>query len=207
MRYNALLEAVASGRVDAVAWLLRNGARPNILAGKLEETPLHVAAYSGNLDIARRLLEAGADVDLRNRHEQTAVVPALTENHGDVVALLVAKGVDLKSLDDIGLTPFTRAAYYGRTDEVMLFLRRGVTVADRDRSGYTLLSAAVQGGRKQLADTLIGLGANVNAISKSDESVLDLARAQKVAPAVIELLVSHGARGARDLAERKLSVP
>ena len=205
--YNALLAAIASGKVDAVAWLLTNGARANILAGKLAETPLHVAAFSGNLAIVRRLLEVGADVGLRDRHERTAIVQALIENHGDVVALLVAKGADLKSLDDIGLTPFTRAAYYGRTDEVMLFLRKGVTVADCDRSRYTLLSAAVLGGRKKLADTLIGLGADVNAISKSGESVLDLARGQKVDPAVIELLVSHGARSARDLQVGKLAVP
>jgi ankyrin repeat protein len=202
-RDNALVAAIGAQKADAVIWLLAHGAKTNILVGRWQETPLHVAAWLGTVEIAQQLIMAGADVNFRDGHERTAIVQALVENHDPVVALLVTKGADTKSVDELGLTPFTRAAYYGRTAAVELFLEHGVTIFDRDESGYTLLSAAAQGQNRALVASLIGRGSDVNAISPSGESVLDLARRAAAAdPEIIELLVSRGARSAKVASDR-----
>jgi ankyrin repeat protein len=191
---NALVAAIAAGRSDTTAWLLAKGARVNILVGPSEETPLHLAAFQGNCDIVKQLIEAGADVNLRDAHEQSAIERALDEGNGSMVTLLVEHGADLKSWDDIGLTPFTRAAMLGRVGEVRLFLANGVTIADRDRSGYTMLAAAAYGGNQELVSLLLSLGSDVNAHSTYGESVLDLAQLNKADPGIIALLAAHGAR-------------
>ena len=53
----ALLYAVNNGRVDTVIWLLENGTDPDVCKGN----PLMAAVWSGNLEIAKILLDKGAD--------------------------------------------------------------------------------------------------------------------------------------------------
>ncbi len=59
--YSPLHCAVASGDEAIVALLLEHGADPdgNVIAG---DTPLHLAARRGRLDLARRLVEGGASI-------------------------------------------------------------------------------------------------------------------------------------------------
>jgi ankyrin repeat protein len=92
--------------------------------------------------MAKQLIKAGADVNLRDRHERSPIAHALYEKHGSIVSLL---------------------------------------------------AAAVQGDNRDLVQMLIGLGSDINAISKYGESVLDLAKRAKKDPAIVELLASHGA--------------
>ena len=52
------------------------------------DTALHKAAFRGNLAIATRLLEGGADLTLRDKHGDTALDDARSRGHSEVVALL-----------------------------------------------------------------------------------------------------------------------
>ena len=51
-------------------------------------TALHQAAWYGNLAIATRLLEGGADLTLRNKFGNTALDYARSQGKSEVVALL-----------------------------------------------------------------------------------------------------------------------
>jgi ankyrin repeat protein len=66
-----LIAAVASGNRDLVAWLLDQGA--DVDARSTDEsrhTPLHEAAWAGDLAMARLLVERGAALDVRDaRHD------------------------------------------------------------------------------------------------------------------------------------------
>jgi len=70
-----LQAAAAHGRLSAVEWLLARGAEPNA-ADRDGVTPLHAVAGApaDGLEIARRLLEAGADPTRRDGHHDA--VPA-----------------------------------------------------------------------------------------------------------------------------------
>jgi ankyrin repeat protein len=64
------------GDDSAVGWLLEHGANPNAYWAHwdAEVTPLHMAAWGGNVEVARQLLEAGADPTLRDsKHDGDAL--------------------------------------------------------------------------------------------------------------------------------------
>lgn len=71
--YGTPLESAAGGHLDTVKWLLKHGACPNGWPTSIA-TPLISAAVDGSVDIARALVDAGAEVNREHlRMPQTAL--------------------------------------------------------------------------------------------------------------------------------------
>lgn len=93
-------ELAAGVNVDFV-----NGRAPN---GDGGNTPLWFAAqgpWPGGVEVARVLIEAGADINRPSEHGRTALHMAAAWGHADVVRLLLENGADATITDDEGLTP------------------------------------------------------------------------------------------------------
>lgn len=58
-------------------------------------TPLLWAAYFGSADIARHLIQVGADVDVVNAEGKTGIQIAAERGHSDVRLALIAAGAKL----------------------------------------------------------------------------------------------------------------
>jgi hypothetical protein len=73
--------------------------------------PIHWAAHNGDLDTAKALVEAGAQLDVRNtKEERTAAYYAVNSDRGAMLEFLVASGArtDIPGKDDV--TPAKLAA-------------------------------------------------------------------------------------------------
>lgn len=94
---SALIRAVWAQQTEMVEWLLDQGASVNArgwLGGHLQgATALHIAANGGHLDLARLLVDRGADVMLRDAlNDATAEGWAEYHNHPDVRDFLHSVG-------------------------------------------------------------------------------------------------------------------
>ena len=90
-----LLAATRKGDLVAVKHLLDEGANVNART-RYDSTPLFFACDRGHLEIARLLIERGADLNVKdNFYNATALGWAMSKKHDDVVALLVEKGADV----------------------------------------------------------------------------------------------------------------
>ncbi len=72
---------------DMVRWLLDAGADPNARSAT-DGTPLHTAAFTGNLEVIRMLLAAGADPSAPDTKGRTPLDFARERGHSEAAALL-----------------------------------------------------------------------------------------------------------------------
>jgi ankyrin repeat protein len=78
-------------------------ARANAMGGM---TALHFASRNGQLDAARALVQAGADVNqLDEADHSTPLIMAVDNGHFDLAKFLLESGADVNRANDDGLTP------------------------------------------------------------------------------------------------------
>jgi hypothetical protein len=81
-------------------------------------TPLHFAAYLGQIDMVETLLKFGAIVDSLNSTTQTPLVLACERDHSDVARTLARRGANVFKVSSSGLTPVEFATNHGWDDEL-----------------------------------------------------------------------------------------
>ncbi len=156
-----LLDAIEGGRPDRVRWLLSLELDANALIGYDKLTPLMEAAHNGQADVAKVLLEHGADVHARSSFGETAL--NLASRSGRLVRVLLRAGADLEARVHNGGTPLSGAA---STDDVRVLhalLEAGANIEPRNDSGSTPLLGAVLGGNIRAAMMLLEYGADLHA--------------------------------------------
>jgi hypothetical protein len=96
--FTALILAVYNDQLAAVAFLLKNGAKPNV-ADNSGNTALMGATFKGNLAASKLLVAAGADINQRNLNGATALIFAATFNRYEIATLLLNNKAD-KTIKD-----------------------------------------------------------------------------------------------------------
>ncbi len=91
----ALSYAARNGQLDGVAWLLDHGAEINALVPRFDVgcTPLHQAVAGGHIEVAKLLLQRGAQPDLRDDgHNSTPKQWAEQQEKPEFVTLIAEHG-------------------------------------------------------------------------------------------------------------------
>jgi len=135
---NALFLAVMDGKsLELTRWLHEEqklGVDDPDVTGR---TPLSFAADTGQLDVARYLVEQGAAVDSRDFNQRTPLMHAAGADHPDVIAYLVDRHADVNARDQFGDTPLIIACGKGNTGSAAMLLRRGADATIQDQEGRT----------------------------------------------------------------------
>jgi ankyrin len=156
----ALMWAVAESHQDVVDILVENGADVHARS-KRGSTPLLFAARAGDLESARALIAAGADV---NEAEPPLPLPENADLNemlpgGNSVLLLASASMSATS----GFEYTLAVKPSGHEELAMFLLNKGADVSKTDTIGTTPLHAAVQTGKLELVKALLAHGANPNA--------------------------------------------
>jgi ankyrin repeat protein len=124
--WTALHLAAHYGHLEAVELLLHNNTPVDIRSkNRLANTPLHAALAGRRAEVARALVEAGADVNARQHGGWTPLQQAAANGDGATVEYLLAKGADVNAANDAGVTALALATEQGHTQVVELLRRRG----------------------------------------------------------------------------------
>jgi ankyrin repeat protein len=149
-------EACALGAAARVAELLTND-RP--LAGQYSGdgfTPLGLASFFGQTELARLLLDAGADprIPSRNALLVTPLHSATAGSHVAIVDLLLRHGADPNAVEGNGMTPLHTAAGNGNRETVALLVNAGADPTHQSHDGRTPAAVARQYGHFEVAAEL-----------------------------------------------------
>lgn len=208
--YTALHKAVIHRHREVVDTLIARGADINaeptgesyirsLIGIPIEKqgTVLHMACATAQMDLAERLIAAGADVNakafplgstplhvaIRNcaSHQNQSIVKQL-------VKLLIAKGADVNSADNIGDKPLDYACCREQEEIVALLLDSGAEVATHDQDGRTSFNIVTAIACPYAIKALLAKDAGVKALLPA---VFHLA-CFKGRKQTVEILLSHG---------------
>ena len=153
-------------------------ATPDLVFAKdaLGMTALHWAADQMHNDVAESLLAHGADLNARDKDNETPLHTAVRADHkvghAAIVRLLLAHGADVNARDNDGWTPLHFAADNGDDTVVDLLLAYGAAANIESNGGYTPLHFAAASGHEGSVNLLLANNAEVNAIDDEGETPL-----------------------------------
>ena len=186
----------SSDLADTVRLLLAAGSDPNAVDEILLETPLHLAAAYGEVEILQMLIEAGARPERRNKDGVTPLYIAAGRRLLSHVEALLAAGAAPDGGAASGETPFMAtlssryAPYPDRGDPALVLVE---LTGDLDRA----FASSVWAGRADLARRLAERGAGMNGRDRLDRAALAGATLHPGLD-LFELMLSRGADLDRD---------
>ena len=145
---------------------------------KTGDTPLSLAAWKGHPEIVDELLKSHADPDIADSGNVTPLNSAAWSGHYKVVELLLNAKANPTIADYAGQNPLSSAASGGHEDVVKLLLGEPRTLGvinHEDEDGETPLFSAANNGHTEIVKLLVQYDANVNVLTKSDDSALRVA--------------------------------
>jgi ankyrin repeat protein len=156
MKGNTLLQISArTGDLPMVNTLLSFKANPK-LRNALGETALMLAAVEGHVEVVRRLIDAGSEI---NGEGWTALHYAAWKGRLDVCKLLISKGADIDVRGPNGITPVMMAVRSGDLDTVKWLVWEVADLDAQTIDGATALSWAEKFELKEISAHLRQAGA------------------------------------------------
>jgi ankyrin repeat protein len=219
------------GQLHIIKILLEHGANSALLkidsrlmnpshAGQgMKDSPLHTAVAFGRLDVVQLLICHGADINLRDRTQETVIhvaqsrLSTYTEHAFSLqlqfITFLLQSGADLNARRHDGKTSLHLAAGSGKLVTVGALCECGADVNLQDSPGETALHSVARlcdeselpGGRNnyctQLVRLLYSAGANLDAENREGKTPLQVARESFCDSYQIALSVCRGDSGLR----------
>jgi len=144
-----------------VKFLIKKKSNLNIIDNQ-KYTALHYAVKTGDLNLVKRVLKYGADIN--GMVKQTGYTPlhlAADKNYYSIAIYLINNGADVNLMDN-GYGPLYSSISWRKEciPLIKLLLKRGVKVNIQNKYGYTPLHQAYLTGNQELINLLIKSGAD-----------------------------------------------
>lgn len=159
-----LISAIEKGDISKVKSYFRGARFPGVIASKsvyCDISPLSCAAKHGHTEIAKFLVEKGADV--KGQGYDFPLHFAAENGHVVTVEYLIMAGANVNASNIKGMSAIHYAAGNGHTKVVVSLINAGADVNIRRNGNYTALHYAASCGCTEMVRALINAGADVNA--------------------------------------------
>jgi ankyrin repeat protein len=164
--HDAMFVAAKHDRVDVVEFLLDLGVSPDV-QDAAKERPLHIAAYSNALGVARLLMERGAEIDpVEGHYGNTPLGAATYAQHHEMIDLLATRSADIWEL-----------VINGKVERLREILVRHPERAKTSWEGETLLMWLPDDDARamEIVQLLLSLGANPSVKNERGQTAADRA--------------------------------
>jgi hypothetical protein len=171
--YKAFLGICENGKIQGNEELFKRADLIN-KPKKNGQTPLHVAAKHGSVEVVQQLIENGVEVTAIDKNGETALHHAARSGVGGLIFYLVGQGIPVDHKQKSGGTALHLAAAHGNKQAITALLTMKANVNAQDLQGRTPLwvirhvnpknlDSAVQ---KEIVDLLLSMHANPDIVPK-----------------------------------------
>jgi ankyrin repeat protein len=126
----SLNQAVADGDIDQVKSEISAGADVNSKDGRTGWTLLHIAVNKKHAEIAKLLIDKGADVNIKDPRGRGPIHLAVEKGQKDIVEALIEKGADINAMDGRADNALTLARKKNQKEITDLLLKNGAKEPD-----------------------------------------------------------------------------
>jgi ankyrin repeat protein len=130
---------------------------------KFGRTALWWAARFGDIDGVKRLIDEGADMDIKDIDGESPLHSASRWGHEAITELLLIHGADANVASIYGVTPLHLAVREMHGDVIEILLKHGADANARDLFGCTPLHDIADSGNGKITDMLVAGGADPQA--------------------------------------------
>lgn len=130
---------------------------------------LAAAARATDLDQARQLITAGADVNLPEPDGTTPLLWAVYNSSPELVQLLLDAGANPDIANRLAISPLLQASRNGDAGLIRALLASGASLSDNHPATEPALLAAARAGNPEAVQVLLDAGADANATEPLDQ--------------------------------------
>lgn len=170
-----LYEAMKENDSAKVRELIDQGADIDSRGDPEKYTPLMLACINKNTELAKLLVEKGADVNSSDINKITPLSYAALHGKPELVSLLIEKGADVNNIDLHGNTPLYYAAAKGKLKVAKLLIEKGANVNIENTYGYTPLDIAYANSQLKIVTLLTKKGAKGTLASNQAATLQEVA--------------------------------
>lgn len=144
-------------------------------------TPLMTAANDGDKKAVQALIKSKADLNAKDPEEKrTALYFAISNEHKEVIKILIEKGASLENLSQDGESALFMATTTNNYELMKTVLKKNKKLIDvPDKEGTTPLMEAAKYGTKQTVEILVKAGAKKDLKNNAGQTALDIAKENK----------------------------
>ena len=155
--------------------------------------PLEMAAQTGQIEVARYLLDKGADVNM-NRGGATALhMASIYGGNTELISLLLEAGADINAKTGDGATPLNLAVIGKQKEIAELLLDNGGEINLENQDFTRLLYLSASAGIKRIADMALERDVDFSFRTGTGDTMLHAASEGGIL-SLVEMILSKGAR-------------
>lgn len=133
---STIFEIARKGTADDLQNLLENNPEAIYYESASGFTPLTIACYNGNLEVATALAQLVRDINV-NSSSGTPLMAAVFKNNIDITKMLLDLGADANITDSSGNTALHFAVRFSYIDIVKLLIANGAEINLKDNKGFS----------------------------------------------------------------------
>ena len=137
-----LMEMTRAGDIERVLQLLHGGCAADAVDHELRSC-LHLAATTGSTSVVKALLEAGANINIKDRQGRTPLADCIREGHRELALMLIEAGGGLEYDEATAAGELCELARCGDVEKMRLILdgKSDPNAADYDKRTCLHLAA------------------------------------------------------------------
>lgn len=141
------------GTIEELKTLMKNNPEIINIPNERGFSPLILACYSGNIEVAKFLIDHVKDINYKS-NEGTALAGLCIRYNKELVEYLLQKKANLNIADTTGTTPLIWAVKTGNEELVSLLLKYNAKKDQADNMGFTPFEYALKSQKTNIINLL-----------------------------------------------------